>query len=80
MLRAKASGLFPGSEASSAAGAPVVVHGDNAADTARLAVFANNPLYRADPEREWFTPAETSSRTLALPSTRRGYSPRRIRS
>ncbi len=47
------SGLFPGSETSSAAGAPVVVHGENATGTARLAVFANNPLYRADPEREW---------------------------
>jgi hypothetical protein len=31
----------------------VIAHGTNTADTARLAVFANNPLYRADPEREW---------------------------
>ena len=31
----------------------VIAHGTNTADTARLTVFANNPLYRADPEREW---------------------------
>ena len=27
--------------------------GTNAAGTARVTLFANNPLYRADPEREW---------------------------
>jgi hypothetical protein len=31
----------------------VIAHGTNTAGTARLTVFANNPLYRADPEREW---------------------------
>jgi Zinc carboxypeptidase len=48
-----AAGLFPGAATSSAAGAAVIAHGPNATNTARLAVFANNPLYRADPEREW---------------------------
>ncbi len=47
------SGLFPGSGSSSAAGSAIIAHGTNTANTARLAVFANNPLYRADPEREW---------------------------
>jgi hypothetical protein len=47
------SGLFPGWESSGAAGAPIIAHGTNTANTARLTVFANNPLYRADPEREW---------------------------
>jgi hypothetical protein len=47
------SGLFPGSQSSTAAGSPIVAHGTNTANTARLTVFANNPLYRADPEREW---------------------------
>jgi Zinc carboxypeptidase len=37
----------------SAPGAPFVAHGLNDAGTARLASFAMNPLYRADPEREW---------------------------
>ena len=36
-----------------APGAPVIAHGTNTAATARLTVFAMNPLYRADPEREW---------------------------
>jgi hypothetical protein len=47
------SGLFPGSEASGAAGSAIVAHGTNGAGTANLVSFANNPLYRADPEREW---------------------------
>jgi Zinc carboxypeptidase len=47
------SGLFPGANSSTAAGSPVIAHGTNTANTARLAVFASNPLYRADPEREW---------------------------
>jgi Zinc carboxypeptidase len=47
------SGLFPGANSSSAAGSAVIAHGTNTANTARLAVFASNPLYRADPEREW---------------------------
>ena len=35
------------------AGSAVIAHGTNAAGTARVTLFANNPLYRADPEREW---------------------------
>jgi hypothetical protein len=31
----------------------VIVHGTNTSGSARLAVYAMNPLYRADPEREW---------------------------
>ena len=37
----------------SAPGAAVIAHGTNTAGSARLTVFAMNPLYRADPEREW---------------------------
>ena len=51
-----AAGLWPiagDAQSASAAGAAVIAHGTNTADTARLVVFANNPLYRADPEREW---------------------------
>jgi hypothetical protein len=48
-----AAGLWPNAGASSAAGSAIVAHGPNAGGTARLTVFANNPLYRADPEREW---------------------------
>jgi hypothetical protein len=40
-------------QSASAPGAPVIAHGTNTAGTARLTVFAMNPLYRADPEREW---------------------------
>jgi len=40
-------------QSASAPGSAVIAHGPNAAGTARLTVFANNPLYRADPEREW---------------------------
>ncbi|HEX2411467.1 MAG TPA: M14 family zinc carboxypeptidase [Solirubrobacteraceae bacterium] len=47
------SGLFPVAERADSAGAAIIAHGTNTADTARLVVFANNPLYRADPEREW---------------------------
>jgi hypothetical protein len=47
------SGLFPGSASSGAAGQPVIAHGTSTSGTARLVVWANNPLYRADPEREW---------------------------
>ena len=36
-----------------APGAAVIAHGTNAAGTARVTLFASNPLYRADPEREW---------------------------
>jgi len=48
-----AAGLWPNSGATTAPGAAIIAHGTNTADTARLVVFANNPLYRADPEREW---------------------------
>jgi hypothetical protein len=48
-----AAGLWPNSAATTAGGAAIIAHGTNTADTARLVVFANNPLYRADPEREW---------------------------
>ena len=38
----------------SAPGAPMIAHGTSTtAGTPRLATFAFNPLYRADPEREW---------------------------
>jgi hypothetical protein len=47
------AGLFPGPARTGVAGAAVIAHGSNAAGSARVAVFANNPLYRADPEREW---------------------------
>jgi hypothetical protein len=40
-------------ESASAPGSALIAHGRNAANTARITVFANNPLYRADPEREW---------------------------
>jgi Zinc carboxypeptidase len=50
-----AAGLwrFPRSE--TAAAAPIIVHGTSAApgSAARITVFSMNPLYRADPEREW---------------------------
>jgi hypothetical protein len=48
------SGLWPFDAASATApGATVIAHGTNTAGTARLTSFAMNPLYRADPEREW---------------------------
>jgi hypothetical protein len=40
-------------QSATAPGSPFVVHGVNTAGTARLVNFAMNPLYRADPEREW---------------------------
>jgi hypothetical protein len=45
-----AAGLWPDPNAG---GQPIIAHGPNAGGTANLVVFANNPLYRADPEREW---------------------------
>jgi Zinc carboxypeptidase len=50
-----ASGFWVTSDAQSvtAPGSPVIVHGTNTAGTSRMTVFAMNPLYRADPEREW---------------------------
>ncbi|HET9323000.1 MAG TPA: M14 family zinc carboxypeptidase [Gaiellaceae bacterium] len=50
------SGLWPIAgdlQSATAPGSPVVAHGLNAGGTARMAAFAMNPLYRADPEREW---------------------------
>ena len=51
-----AAGLWPiagDAGSATAPGAAVIAHGPNTANTANLVVFANNPLYRADPEREW---------------------------
>jgi Zinc carboxypeptidase len=49
-----AAGLWsPDAQSASAPGSPVIAHGMNTTGTARLIVFAMNPLYRADPEREW---------------------------
>jgi hypothetical protein len=48
------SGLWPVEDLSpSAAGSAVIAHGTTTSGTARATVFAMNPLYRADPEREW---------------------------
>jgi hypothetical protein len=48
-----AAGLWPNNGATTAPGAAVIAHGTNTGNTARIGLFANNPLYRADPEREW---------------------------
>ena len=49
-----AAGLWLIDAASAGApGAPLVTHGLSTAGASRLTVFAFNPLYRADPEREW---------------------------
>ncbi len=42
-------------QSASAPTAPVIIHGlaTSAPGAARMTVFAMNPLYRADPEREW---------------------------
>jgi hypothetical protein len=48
------AGLWqPDAQSASAPGSPVIAHGTSISGTARLTVFAMNPLYRADPEREW---------------------------
>jgi hypothetical protein len=47
------AGLWPTATQGNAPGSAVIAHGTNTAGTSRLTVFANNPLYRADPEREW---------------------------
>jgi zinc carboxypeptidase len=39
--------------APTAPGAAFVAHGTNTAGSARLTSYAMNPMYRADPEREW---------------------------
>jgi hypothetical protein len=49
-----AAGLWPMDGTSvTAPNAAVIAHGTNTAATSRMTVFAMNPLYRADPEREW---------------------------
>jgi hypothetical protein len=49
-----AAGLWLLDAASATApGSAIVAHGTNTAGTSKLTVFAMNPLYRADPEREW---------------------------
>jgi hypothetical protein len=40
-------------QSASAPGSAVIAHGTTTAGLARVVVFAMNPLYRADPEREW---------------------------
>ena len=48
------AGLWqPDAQSASAPGSAVIIHGTSTAGTARLTNFAMNPLYRADPEREW---------------------------
>jgi len=47
------SGLWNRTEQTGAGGSAVIAHGTNTAATARITAFAMNPLYRADPEREW---------------------------
>lgn len=47
------SGLWNRTEQTGAGGSPLIAHGTNTAGTARITSFAMNPLYRADPEREW---------------------------
>jgi hypothetical protein len=50
-----ASGLWLLPRPAEAASAPIAVHGESTApdSSARITAFAMNPLYRADPEREW---------------------------
>ncbi len=48
------AGLWqPDPQSASAPGSAVIAHGTSISGAARLTVFAMNPLYRADPEREW---------------------------
>jgi hypothetical protein len=47
------SGLWGLATRPGAGGSALIAHGTNTTGTARLATFAMNPLYRADPEREW---------------------------
>jgi Zinc carboxypeptidase len=47
------SGLWNKTEQTGAGGSAVIAHGTNTAGSARIVTFAMNPLYRADPEREW---------------------------
>jgi formate hydrogenlyase subunit 3/multisubunit Na+/H+ antiporter MnhD subunit len=48
------AGLWqPDAQSASAPGSAVIAHGTSISGMARLTIFAMNPLYRADPEREW---------------------------
>jgi hypothetical protein len=47
------SGLWNRTEQTGAGGSAVIAHGTNTSGSARIVAFAMNPLYRADPEREW---------------------------
>lgn len=48
------SGLWEiDAQSASAVNAPVIAHGTTTSGAARVTTFAMNPLYRADPEREW---------------------------
>ena len=48
------AGLWaPDAQSASAPGSAVIAHGTSTSGSARLTIFAMNPLYRADPEREW---------------------------
>jgi hypothetical protein len=48
------AGLWqPDAQSASAPGSAVIAHGTSLTGSARLTIFAMNPLYRADPEREW---------------------------
>ena len=48
------AGLWaPDAQSASAPGSAVIAHGTDSSGIARLTIFAMNPLYRADPEREW---------------------------
>ena len=40
-------------QSATAPGSAVIAHGTNTSGSARVTVYAMNPLYRADPEREW---------------------------
>jgi hypothetical protein len=57
--RFPASGFFAAglwlldAQSATAPGSAVIAHGTNTTGTARVTVYAMNPLYRADPEREW---------------------------
>ena len=49
-----ASGLWAfDAPSATAPGSALIAHGTNTAGSSRMTVFAMNPLYRADPEREW---------------------------
>jgi hypothetical protein len=47
-----ASGHWPNPDPS-AGGSPVIIHGPNTADTARITLFGIDPLFRAHPERSF---------------------------